>query len=263
MSRIKELFDEGKLDEIDDLWREEVFEEGDGADGQSTAREYLAILKEEVPTKLLQNGMEAQEVRVRSEELEGRQKQAAEILELGELEAFVEGDPPTAQEACIQLRESVLGAFESRLIEGEITDGDEQLSRAAHLDRMKSHFANLDAQTEWALSQVHEEERRWVREVIAEATIDAFLAGSEARSFYGKNAEKLAVRALNYRNTASLGGKLKGAANKPQREAILAAMAAYRNRGHSLGNAAELTAKQGLGTSKDANKKMWERYRGS
>jgi hypothetical protein len=61
--------------------------------------------------------------------------------------------------------------------------------------------------------------------------------------------------------SAGLGGDIKAAASKANREIILTEMERLIRNEHSISRAAELTHKKGLGTSPSANLKMWKRHR--
>lgn len=63
-------------------------------------------------------------------------------------------------------------------------------------------------------------------------------------------------------DAASKGGVERSRAYEAKRFTILASMQRFVDKGHTAARAAELTAKDGVGTSSSANAKLWTRYRG-
>ena len=60
---------------------------------------------------------------------------------------------------------------------------------------------------------------------------------------------------------SAAGGYAKGVSSWKRTLGILRRMAGYVERGHSVAQAANLTFKGGLGTSMEANRKMWHRHK--
>ena len=73
--------------------------------------------------------------------------------------------------------------------------------------------------------------------------------------------EHNALRGERVKLNASAGGKAAGTLAEESRREILTRMRCYIGDGHSVMNAARLTKQAGLGTSAEANRKLWSRHR--
>lgn len=220
----------------------------------------LAAIQKALGRREIKHGKESQWRYRRPEEVEGPLREAACILALGELQASIEMDegdgyPPKASEVWAEHRAMVEAALDELEAAGEATEGDQELSRAAHIAAAREHLAGIDMTTKWMVAECHDEhEKDWLREVIAEVAFTAFEAGRRVQAAGGKDLEALAVRWDRHRET------LRRNATKNETSAILTAMAKYIAGRHSIRNAAKLVhEKDKLGKSADANRKLWAR----
>ncbi len=76
------------------------------------------------------------------------------------------------------------------------------------------------------------------------------------RFAYGEHA----LRGKGTKNAASKGGEARSVNAAAQRQKIITSMREYIAAGHSMSNAARLTAEKGLGTSQVGNTRLWSRY---
>lgn len=88
----------------------------------------------------------------------------------------------------------------------------------------------------------------------------AFQIGREYEALRKKPFEIHAIRGIKTVKSASAGGETVSRRNQLHRENVLSAMRTYVEKGFSVSRAADLVARSGLGTSRDANRKLWDRH---
>lgn len=252
--------------EVDNWWR------GLALDGDMPLTSAERVELEELRRRLLAdvpkvevvNGMEKTERHVTLVEATVEWKGAAEILEKGELEAVLDGEPPTALDAWQAERARIAAILDDLRGAAETTKGDAALSRAAHIADVDEAFGQIDRGVKFALDEIDrrgrkKQERAWLREILAEVLLPAFRAGVHARAAVGKAIEADAVRGAKTIRAASLGGTMKKGAQAAQLKALIDCMKGAQMRNKSVAAAALYAFQQGHGASKAANERAWYR----
>lgn len=174
-------------------------------DGQPGYREGLSalldVLRTLVPTVTMRNGIEQRQRHLSSDDKDGEQwsghaslKGAVKILEWGELEAIVEGDPLPSSIVWPEHRSIIEGHLDHFMFQDEVTEGDDELSRRAHADEAKQLLKSIDFASTHAANQMDsDDERLWLNDVISEIAYLAFEAGQHTRAAWGKEFEKHAA----------------------------------------------------------------------
>jgi hypothetical protein len=210
----------------------------------------------------VENGMERTERRALPKEVAKELKGAAKILMLGELEAYVEGDPPRPTDVWRELQAAVEAFLHEASAKAEATSGDVELSRKRHCDEAVERLRSLDRTQHLMLCQMDgPDEENWLREVIPEVAIDAYLAGRHVQAAWGKDFEQHAVRGEKVLHGAAQAGDLRRRTAAPSSQKVLEEMKRLLDRKHSISRAAELAFEKGLGSSPDANQKLYYRAR--
>lgn len=243
---------------LEDWWRH--------CEEKTAVSAYLAQLEADVPKITARNGMETEVRHVTTKEAPPEWKEAAKTLELGELRASVEGYPEPIPEIWQRERSLITAYMQSLVAAGEVTEGDKALSRASHATKALELLDSTNFCVEVMAEQLdpdgeEPDDREWLIAFAHEILYLGFHAGLHARAALGKEVEKDAVRGEATRLAASKGGK--------QRSAETAAIQAERlkkirdlvDAGHSVARASELASAQGLGISKDANKRLFYRQK--
>jgi hypothetical protein len=234
---------------------------------RTEAADLLDALRAIVPMVTIENGMERLERTALPSELKGMDKKtlkgAAKILYLGELAAYVEGDPPNAS----AVWNGLLSAAESFLLEAsakaEPTEGSVELSLKRHCDEATESLRSLTQATRMALAQMkRNDEKKWLQAVIAEVAVDAYLAGRHIQAAWGKEFESHAVRGEKVLSGSAQSGAIRRNKVKPKSQQVLAEMERLIDvGGHSVSRAAELAFEKNFGTSKAANRKLFARQK--
>lgn len=222
----------------------------------ATLREWL---RRDVPRIARRNGVEETEEYVLPSVAPEEWRGAAEILHLGELDAILDEEPPSALQEWESDRTSVETELSRFIKADEVTEGDPSLSRRGHAEQAMEILDDIDQLSSWMRGELNPEDRSWLDELIAEVAHLAFSAGSHARSALGKDYERWAVRGRKIGENASKGGKAAHKARKPEISERLRRMKASIDRGFTVSAAAQHTAKVGLG-SKEANERLWRRH---
>lgn len=239
--------------EIENWWRD--------CDNPLDAAILFEWIKRDVPRIVRQNGVERIEDFVLPSEAPEEWKGAAKILYLGELEAFVEGDAPSAAEEWEKERSSIEDILSDFVEAEEVTKGDAVLSRRSHAARGIELLSEIDLEMSWLMGELDPEDRGWFAEAIAQTSHLAFLAGSHARSALGKDIEEHAIRGAQTRKNASRGGEERRRALQSTKHEIISMMKKLLASGHSVNAAATNAHQAGLGTSAAANRQLWYRER--
>ncbi|WP_149140710.1 hypothetical protein [Gemmobacter caeruleus] len=103
-------------------------------------------------------------------------------------------------------------------------------------------------------------DRKWLQDFAEDITALAFHAGLETRAALGKAVEADAVRGLKVVTAASQGGHVRVRNMSPLTGKIITFMKTKITNGTSISSAASMAAKAGLGTSAEANRRLWNRY---
>jgi len=191
------LFKAAKWPEIDNWWRHWSF---NNSGDLAPLCALLSALRNAVPTIPEENGMERRKRHLTSKAdpkfWQGREhlKGAADILELGELEAAIEGDPPIASEVWRDTRSIIEPFLQTYLSENEVTEGTDDLSRRTHAREALDLLHYVDNAGDFLSRELDvQEDKDWLKEALAEIANCAFAAGRHTQAAWGKEFEKLAV----------------------------------------------------------------------
>jgi hypothetical protein len=234
-------------------------------------RAILAAVRDLVPSVEDTNGVEVllrparpDEIVEPNEQRAKAMREAAMVLELGELEALVEGDPKPASVTWAQTEGEARTELAGLRALPEETKGSAGLSRAAHADRAIDFLDDVRKTRAIALGDTQtEEERAWVIELIAEAAQAGYWACRHAQAAIGKAVEAHAVRGIKVRKGSSDGGQIRSRQRGPETDMVLAMMEQIRadNPNLSVARAAALAHAKGLGTSAEANRQLWQAHK--
>lgn len=251
-------------DSVENWWTEAF--QADPADLACLAS-LLSCLEDLVPKITIQNGMEnfkrhilatdPTEVWLERENLRG----AAEILELGELAAAVERPPKPIGLEWQMYREMIEGHLNRFLEESEVTKGNEEFSRQKHSEQALGQLAGINHLERMMCGEMDEAmDRIWLQEIIAEASYLAFEAGRHTQAAWGKGFEQFAVSGINLNQAQKKGGAMRKGRLGQDTSRILAEMNRLINEEHSVSRSAKIAAGKGLGSSPEANRKLWTRH---
>lgn len=238
--------------EVQDLWLH--LDRADAAD-------LLEALRSIVPMVTIENGMERSERRALPKEVRPKVLLgAATILMLGELEAYVEGDPPLPTAVWRDLKAAAETFLHESSAKAEATQGDVELSRRHHCDEAIERLRSLGLTEHAMLGGVDgPDEQIWLREVIAEVAIDSYLAGRHVQAAWGKGFEQHAVRGEKVLHGAVQAGALRRRTVEPSSQRVLEEMGRLLDRKQTVSRAAELAFEGGFGSSPVANQKLYYR----
>ena len=259
MTDWKTHYSKRNWNEIDDWWRHYAT--------LSEAKELLEKLGNDLRVQR-RNGVETTEDFKKPSEVAQEWKGAAEILLLGELEAYVEGDPAPASEEWEKERSAVEEILSQLLEAQEVTDGDDILSRRMHARQGIELLNKIDLEKKWMSEELALEEQNWFTETIARTTLLAFVAGIHTRSAIGKDMENHAIRGEKTLKSASDGGAQKSREFQASRDEVLSSMQKILDETPpderpNVAAAARKTFKYGKGKSVDANVRLWNRHKGN
>lgn len=263
---LEELIADCNWDSVDNWWRECVLNHPDDT---VPLRALLTRLREIVPKIIVQNGMEETERYIRQNDdashWEGREKLkgAADILELGELEAAAEGHPPEASEIWHDYTTKIKDELRRYVAEPEVTDGEQALSRKAHAQDALEYIEGLDHLIVAMRSELmDEEDRRWFEEAIYEVAYLAFDAGRHTQAAWTKAFERFVPTGRKVQLGQRRAAEVRKRQTQPETISTLAEMDRLITKpGCSVSRAAELAYKNGFGSSHDANRKLYQRHR--
>lgn len=227
----------------------------------SEQRALLAALQEQVPKIIIENGTERYRRHVTVREASEEWKGAAKILQDGELEAWIEGNPPDAVSVWRDIRIEIEKDLRTLSTAPEVTRGAPELSRRRHAEEALEYLQNIDVSQSWMDQELdNEDDREWLNTVIAAAASDAFLAGRHAQIAVNKHIETAAVR-----GEKNAGGSKNGAhvTNKPRvlRTSKIIARMDQLIPLMSIDCAAAQSTAEGFGTSPEGNRQAWTRHK--
>lgn len=178
----------------------------DHPDQPEALRALLEELRRIAPTTVTENGVERFERHLNSQDIDESGKwlgpahlqRAAEILQIGELEATLEatdeGYPLSSIATWLDYRSSIEEHLNDLIQKDEVTKGDEELSRKKHSEEAIKLLQGIDRWSKWAHAQLEpNDEHIWLHEVIAEISRHAFDAGRRTQAASGKEFEKHAA----------------------------------------------------------------------
>lgn len=128
--------------------------------------EFLDRLRRAVPMTKEENGMGVTERHIWPDEThDAHLKSAAFILQLGELEATVNGGPLEASEQWANLQNDVQELLHNALSLGEVTKEVKSLSKAFHVANAPQQIKQIELVTRTMVHECSDEyEARWFRE---------------------------------------------------------------------------------------------------
>lgn len=219
-------------------------------------------MRRDLPEVKRENGLEQRTEPISAEAAPDEWKGAARILHDGELDAAIEGTPPTALALWEQERSRVTEILEHLAGEPEVTDVDASMSRGAHIAMVMEHLRGFDFALSFMRGELlrvgeTDDDIRWLNEMVAEIALPVFRAGIHAHAADGKAMEADAVRRKKVLTSAREGGAKRARANAETKETCFAAMQKLIDAGHSIANAARLAHKDGIGVSEGANRRTY------
>jgi hypothetical protein len=255
----KYLYNAQKWAELDQWWR--------FSEDQAALTEMFNWLIENIPKTEIQNGTESVRHPISSRDASPEWKYAASVLEQGELESTILGDPLQASVEWQEAQDNALMMLDQFIESREPTKGDKRLSRLRHAELAREALYSVDRNTKFLVNQIAitqnlARDQDWLRESFAQIAIDAFEAGIQYRSAAGKDIEADAIRGQKTLQGMRRGGEEKARQSRNDRKLIIDAMDEYLNRGSSMSKAAYLTfSTRKLGTSAAANLKRYNRHK--
>jgi hypothetical protein len=236
-------------DSVDNWWRT--------SDDRAELLGLLGQLRRDVPKRTLENGVETVEESISSEKAGEGWKGAAEILELGELEAKVAGVPADDAAIWSEQSEGLSAELRNLLAMPEVTEGDAELSRRAHAGRALEALEQIAETIRFRIGMYDQDEREPLCEFAAAIAINALRAGYFARAAESKKMEVDAVRGQKTKSSAKTGGETRARQTKPTKDAVIQKMRVLIEAGHTVSGAADAAHRVGIGSSQDANRKLW------
>ncbi len=244
-------------DVVENWWR--------SIDDAQDLKTLLDLLRRDVPRIKIENGMETDERHMHPNEVSEEWRGGAEILYLGELEAKVTGDPPEDLTQWNEVSASTVQMMQEFLAAQEVTEGDRTLSRRAHAEAALELLSVIEREAAAMCAEIDPDgdkpdDRAWLAAVIAQTASAAFKVGVHARAALGKEIEQHAVRGKKNLDSAKAGGKATSASTKAMNTEVLKEMKRLIASGHSVSGAARLARQNGLGTSNEGNRKIYQRH---
>lgn len=215
-------------DEVENWWESQYLQ---NPKDTNPLKSLLAELRRIVPVISVVDGMEAlerhilcndpKELWADKEHLKG----AAKILQLGELQAAVEGEPENALDLWNEHRTMVEEQLSELSSGPEDVVGTAELSRATHAREASELLRQIDNTTEWMCAEFESEiDPEWFRETAAEIAFAAFVAGRHTQEAWAKEFEHRAaarirsLRAFAEQNEGRTAINLKRRQNRIARE---------------------------------------------
>ena len=221
-------------------------------------------LTRDIPKVERENGIERRSEPVSAEAAPDEWKGAATILHDGELDAAIEGTPPTALALWEQERLRVTEILDRLAGEPEVTKGDAAMSRRAHIATVMEHLREFDFALSFMRGELlrvgeTDDDIRWLNEMVAEIALPIFRAGIHAHAADGKAMEADAVRGKKVYKGAQGSTAVRRQKSAKEREARNAMMDELIANGQSAANAARILSKRGLGMTEDAIRRDYYR----
>lgn len=198
---------------LDNWWRWE--------EDRAAVTEFRDRLKADVQKVTYQNGTESQEDIIDPSDASPEWKGAVEILLLGELDAYLDGDPEPVPVEWHMAEIEIRKALESYIASEEVTEGDDRLSRRSHAGMALGALAAIDAATAMMADEIDPdhsdpESRTWLLECFAEIAARGYEAGYHAKAADSKEHEAAALKTYRMIETNRTNGLRGGQADKKQ-----------------------------------------------
>jgi hypothetical protein len=174
---------------------------------------------------------------------------AARIVQLGELEAAVEGVPRDPFELWLEEQPPFLAELIALAGEVEVTEGHSQWGRQGHARQSIEVLNRISRETRWMAGQLDPEDRKWLERGIASLSLDAFYAGRHYQQALNKPVEAHSIRHSVYgKRGAEMTNAERAKRRNPVHTKALARMAELVLETHlSARSAAEICAREGYG----------------
>lgn len=231
-------------------------------DNLAELKALLAQLQRDVPRRTLTNGTDIHIEFYGPKNAPEEWKGAALILEFGELEAKINGDPASDIELWAEQQTSLREELHQLASSPEVTTGDSLLSCRAHAERALEALERINDVVGFRIGAYEPDEQEPLREFVALVAIYAMRAGYFAYAAESKVIQAHSARGQVLARAASKGGEIRALEVAPRRERILSKMVELKETGRvsSIQRVADLAFKQGYGTSGNANRQLWKRY---
>lgn len=222
----------------------------------------LTRLKHDVPKRTLHNGVDMYEESLPSKDAPEEWRRAAAILELGELEAKVMGEPPSDPEIWAEQHDSLAAELTAFVDLPEVTEGDPELSRRAHAQRALEALRRVNKAIEFRIGLYESDEQDALREFAADVAINALRAGYFSYAAESKSIQAHAVRGKKILENAATGGRIRAMETNVSTQKILNRMHELITPTHaSVSRAAKIAFQEGLGSSAAGNIQQWKRHK--
>lgn len=239
---------------VENWWR--------GSDDLPALSALLTRLQRDVPKRTLSNGVDKHEEYLKARDAPDKWGGAAAILELGELEAKVLGDPFSDLEVWEDQHSNLRAELKVLAASPEDTKGDVELSRSAHAERALEALERVNKSIAFRVRLHKPEEREALHEFAADVAINALRAGYFAHAAESKAIQGDAVRGKVTLESAGAGGRSRARDTRHRTEMILKRMRELKDaKPRSILSAAEQAWKDSLGTSPNANVQLWKNHR--
>ena len=232
---------------------------------QAEQARLLEALRDTVPQREVVDGIESQCVPLFPDEIaEPHLREAALILALGELEAAVQGEPPSEADEWTELRPLIDEALRKVLDAEDVLKTPPLNSQLDHARHARERLRALDFLENFYAGQMPDpEDAAWIREVIREVSFNAFHLGRRFQVVTFKPFEPDAVSGAKSRKGSSIGGEMRKGWRAPKTQEVLRYMKQYlverktEGKRENISAAARAARRAGLGTSEQANRKLY------
>ena len=142
----KHLYDAQKWAELDQWWR--------FSEDKAALTEMFNWLVVNIPKTAVENGTESVFQPISSRDASPEWTYAASVLEQGELESTILGDPLQASVEWREARANALTTLDQFIQSKEPTKGDKRLSRRRHAELARDALRSIDRNTKFLVNQV-------------------------------------------------------------------------------------------------------------
>jgi hypothetical protein len=221
----------------------------------------FAQLQRDVPRRTLTNGMDVHVEFQKSKDAPEEWRGASLILEFGELEAKINGDPSSDIELWAEQQTSLSKELQQLVSAPEVTKGDGVLSRRAQAERALEALQRVNEIVGLRIGVYTPDEQEPLREFVAQVAINAMRAGYFAYAAESKVIQADAVRGKKVVKSASNGGENRSrelSSERQRRLRRIGELIEYESL--TISAASAKAAKEGIGKSRGANIKLWNRH---
>ncbi|GAB1362935.1 hypothetical protein MASR1M32_21710 [Rhodobacter sp.] len=252
MMEWKNAYDRRDWIAVDNWWRR--------SEDKEARQALFDQLQRDRPRRQLLNGTDKEEVPVPAKDVPPEWAEAVEILELGELEASIECDPPSSAEIWADQFRALSEELRALAASPEVTKGDDELSRASHAGRALEALDQIEQKIPFYLDLFEPAERGVLEEFAAILAINALRAGHFANAAGSKVPQSHAIRGQKILYGAKAGGTIRAKEAERKRKEALEEMRRLIERGHTKSQAARIAVHNGFGSSPEANRQLLKRY---